>query len=72
MLHAELHGKLDDTASGLERREDILTSTVFGTLLVAGATEVLVDWYQLSPLFGWNSRTVGSPRPHAWSALRAR
>ncbi len=45
MLYAELHGKLDDTASDLERREDILTSTVFGTLLVAGATEVLVKWF---------------------------
>jgi hypothetical protein len=44
VLYAELNGKLDDTASGLERREDILTSTVFGTLLVAGATKVLVDW----------------------------
>ncbi|MFN2511725.1 MAG: hypothetical protein ABR568_09815 [Pyrinomonadaceae bacterium] len=45
MLYAELHGKLDDTASDLERREDILTSTVFGTLLVAGATEVLAKWF---------------------------
>ena len=48
MLYAELHGKLDDKASGLERREDILTSTVFGTLLVAGATKVLVDWLKSS------------------------
>ncbi len=45
MLYAELHGKLDDTALDLERREDILTSTVFGTLLVAGATKVLVKWF---------------------------
>ena len=38
MLFAELHGKLNPTASDVERREDVLTSTVFGTLLIAGST----------------------------------
>lgn len=45
MLHAELHGKLREDAPEAERREDILTSTVFGTLLLAeGGREILADW----------------------------
>lgn len=43
-MFAELYGKLDPNASDLERREDILTSTTFGTLLVAGANDLLVSW----------------------------
>ena len=35
MLHAELHNKFDVAALDFERSEDILTSTVFGTLLIA-------------------------------------
>lgn len=47
MLYAELHGKLgklDPNSPDLERSEDILTSTTFGTLLVAGAVDLLVAW----------------------------
>jgi hypothetical protein len=40
-VHAELHGKIspDD-----ERLEDLLTSTVFGTLFMANAWETLLAW----------------------------
>src|SRR5438105_15279543 len=58
MLYAELYGKLDSSASDLERREDILTSTVFGTLLVAGASEVLVDWFNSARSLGSSDRLV--------------
>src|SRR5260370_24402498 len=44
MLYAELRGKLDPSALDLERREDILTSTVFGTLLIAAEPGLLVRW----------------------------
>ncbi len=45
MLYAELHGKLDDSASNHERIEDILTSTVFGTLFLADTgVQVLCEW----------------------------
>ena len=32
MLHALLHGKLEESLPESDRREDALTSTVFGTL----------------------------------------
>lgn len=45
MLHAELHGKLSsDIGDGADRLEDVLTSTVFGTLFAAGAWSVVTDW----------------------------
>lgn len=45
MLHAELHGKLSsDIGDGAERLEDVLTSTVFGTLFAANAWHVVTDW----------------------------
>lgn len=45
MLYAELHGKLSaDIGDDAERREDVLTSTVLGTLFTAGAWDVLVEW----------------------------
>jgi hypothetical protein len=44
VLHAELHGKLGSDAIDAERREDILTSTVFGVLFAAGAWDVLFSW----------------------------
>lgn len=52
MLFAELHGKLDPNAPDLERREDVLTSTTFGTLIVANATDMLVDWLNFARRFG--------------------
>lgn len=42
MLHALLHNKLDESA--FRRREDVVTSSVFGTLLCAGAGEELAAW----------------------------
>jgi len=37
MLHALLHGKLDEAEPMPQRFEDVLTSTVFGTLVFAEA-----------------------------------
>lgn len=56
MLFAELHGKLDQTSTELERREDILTSTVFGTLLVADAIALLASWLNCSRRLGSDGR----------------
>jgi hypothetical protein len=56
MLFAELHGKLDPNAPDLERREDILTSTAFGTLLVAGAVDLLVSWLNSARHLGPDGR----------------
>jgi hypothetical protein len=44
MLFAELHRKLSPESPDLERQEDILTSTVFGTLIVGGQWSLLRDW----------------------------
>ncbi len=43
-MHAELHGKLSSEASDADRREDILTSTVFGMLFATEAWRVLLKW----------------------------
>lgn len=44
MLHADLHGKIAPEATDAERREDVLTSTVFGTLFIAGAWDIVCAW----------------------------
>lgn len=44
MLHAELHGKIAHDVSNIARREDMLTSTVFGTLFTAGADATVRAW----------------------------
>lgn len=44
MLHALLHGKLDERIPEPQRLEDALTSTVFGTLLLVGRWEFLSQW----------------------------
>jgi hypothetical protein len=44
MLHALLRGKLLASAPEPQRLEDALTSTVFGTLLMVEAVEVLHEW----------------------------
>ncbi|MBI4266384.1 MAG: hypothetical protein HY657_18580 [Acidobacteria bacterium] len=61
MLFAELHGKLDPNAPDLERREDVLTSTTFGTLIVANATDVLVEWLNCARRFGARGRLDREP-----------
>ncbi len=48
MLHALLHNKLDETTPEPQRLEDTLTSTVFGTLALVGADNVLAKWLQLA------------------------
>ncbi len=50
MLHALLQGKLDPTVAEPQRREDVLTSTVFGTLVLVEAWELLGEWLQLPEL----------------------
>lgn len=45
MLHAELHSKIAPEASDGERREDVLTSTVFGTIFAAGDWSLLLAWF---------------------------
>ena len=63
MLHAELHGKLDPAATDLSRREDILTSTIFGTLLLADkGPEVLCQWLSCARRFEPDGR-LGDPIP---------
>jgi hypothetical protein len=47
VLHALLQGKLDPTVAEPQRREDALTSTVFGTLVLVEAWELLGEWLQL-------------------------
>ena len=44
MLHAVLHHKLDEAIPEPQRLEDALTSTVFGTLVMAEASDVLAAW----------------------------
>ena len=44
MLHAVIHHKLDDSIPEPQRLEDALTSTVFGTLAITDACEVLTAW----------------------------
>lgn len=44
MLHAELAGKIAPDADDIARREDVLTSTVFGTLFLANAWPLLMRW----------------------------
>ena len=46
MLHAFLHGKIDESLPELDRREDALTSTVFGALVWTGSWNLLARWLQ--------------------------
>lgn len=52
MLHALLQGKLDPTVAEPQRREDTLTSTVFGTLVLVEAWQLLGEWLQLPDPIG--------------------
>lgn len=49
MLHALLHGKLDEAIPEPQRLEDALTSTIVGTLVMVGAWDVLRRWFKLAP-----------------------
>ena len=46
MLHAVLHGKLDESLPEPDRLEDALTSTVFGALVWTGSWNLLARWLQ--------------------------
>jgi hypothetical protein len=48
MLHALLHGKLDECNPELQRLEDALTSTVFGAIFWAQDWELLEKWLRIS------------------------
>lgn len=52
MLHALLHGKLSESNPEPERLEDALTSTVFGTLLLADAREIVIAWIASASTLG--------------------
>lgn len=54
MLHAELRGKIGEEATDAQRKEDVLTSTVFGTLFTAGAWDVLAHWLGAAKAIGNN------------------
>jgi hypothetical protein len=45
MLHAELRGKIGPDASEGHRREDVLTSTAFGTIFTASDWDLLHRWF---------------------------
>ncbi len=53
MLHALLHAKLEPHLPEPQRLEDALTSSVFGTLLLVEAWDLLGDW--LLGTASWNS-----------------
>ena len=46
MLHAVLHGKLDESLPEPDRLEDALTSMVFGALVWTGSWNLLARWLQ--------------------------
>ena len=59
MLYAELHHKFSFEALDFERSEDILTSTVFGTLLHSeGGKEILRHWLTRARFGPGNFRLV--------------
>lgn len=66
MLHALLHHKLDESIPVSRRLEDAVTSSVFGTLLLAGAERELAAW--LSDATGPNTADAGirGPLSNAW------
>ena len=61
MLHAFLHGKIDESLPELDRREDALTSTVFGALVWTGSWDLLARWLQ-----GGASRGNDGPVAGRW------
>ena len=48
MFHALLSGKLTEDVPAPERFEDGLTSSVFGMLLLLGASDILSEWLRSS------------------------
>lgn len=58
MLHAELAGKVTPDADDITRREDVLTSTVFGTLFLANAWSEVMLWMRRAHPVGHTSALV--------------
>ncbi len=56
MLHAELAGKISPDADDITRREDVLTSTVFGTLFLTNAWPLLMRWMACAQPVGHDSK----------------
>jgi len=54
MLHAILHGKLGESVPEPQRFEDALTSTVFGTLVLAEAWGLLAHWLGVPFMYSTN------------------
>ena len=68
MLHAFLHGKIDESLPELDRREDALTSTAFGALVWTGSWNLLAR-----PVFTRQSRRAGDDQePPRGDVLEAR
>ncbi len=66
MLHALLHRKLDPAIPEPKRLEDVVTSTVFGTLLLAGATETLIAWLSTAQRDPASSEPLAGPLHGCW------
>lgn len=65
VLHALLHRKLDPAIPEPKRLEDVVTSTVFGTLLLAGADETLAAWFATASRDP-SGETVAGPLRGCW------
>ena len=59
MLHAVLHGKLDESLPEPDRLEDALTSTVFGALVWTGSWDLLARWLQVDVSGNDDGTTAG-------------
>ncbi|MCH8912851.1 MAG: hypothetical protein IIA33_04715, partial [Planctomycetes bacterium] len=66
MLHALLHHKLDETTPEPQRLEDALTSTVFGTLVMVEAADVLAAWLSRARRIDASRTPVEGPLNGVW------
>ena len=66
MLHALLHHKLDETSHEPQRLEDALTSTIFGTLAMVEAADVLAAWLSLAKRVDGSRTPVEGPLNGVW------
>ena len=60
MLHAVLHGKLDESLPEPDRLEDALTSTVFGALVWTGSWDLLARWLKVGVAGDDDETTAGT------------
>jgi hypothetical protein len=59
MLHALLHRKLDPAMAEPQRLEDAVTSSVFGTLVLVEAWDLLARWLGAEPPGSGQGQQVG-------------